>query len=564
VKSEQVFFTDWNERTNRFLKHARGVVHIGAHEGQEAGLYAERGLPVLWVEALPDVFEKLERNIKPYYGQIALNKCLADSDDNFFTLNIASNAGQSSSIFALGEHKKIWPEVRYESAIPFMGIRFDSVVRNEHINLALYNAAVLDVQAAELLVLKGMGDTLAAFDWIRCECADFEIYKGGCQLKDLEEFLLPRDYIPARADLARHDPGIGSCYEVLFVKKTVWDALTDKEREEIYRRSELTREHEEAMLRPAQPIRMHRVKPHGEVLCTKCAVKLDPAYVYSGELRGVAGYYCADCAGVITRQAPALPAISIDGKKEYKVYAAMSSPRLGFQAVGDCIYAGLGRFNIPLGRNEGAFWHHGLQLSIEEGLRLGADFILTLDYDTVFEPTDIAKLVNFLLENPTIGAAVPLQQRREGGNLLATTGDEVNFSDYAVPIAMGHFGLTLFRREVFEKLSKPWFYEQPDPNGSWGSYRVDADMGFWHKCQEAEIWVYLCLDVVVGHLELVATYPDQDLKTKYCNLATLRSRGFAKPDGVFDRMQAGGVKMLNMCTPDELQFPEIKLQEATA
>lgn len=514
--TNEEFFADWDERTNRFLKHARGVVHIGAHEGQEAPLYAERGLPVVWIEGYYEAYRKLQATVSKYSNQKAYYALLADTDNKLYSFNIANNEGQSSSIFGLEKHAEVWPEVGYVETRQVEAERFDSFLNtaSAHFRLTDYNAAVLDVQAAELLVLRGMGDTLSAFDWIRCECADFEIYKGGCEFKDLDDFLEPLGYVIVRKDLARHNAGIGSCYEVLWAKRSVWSALSGTEQDELLRKTAIERE------------------------CEKAWDQTAPT--------------------------PALSTISTDGKNNVKVYAAMSSGRLGFQSTGDCIYAGLGRFNIPLGRNEGAFWHHGLQLSIEEGLRLGADFILTLDHDTIFVPEDIAKLVTFLLDNPQIGAAVPLQQRREGGNLLATSSEEVDMSAAGVPIAMGHFGLTLFRREVFEKLSKPWFYEKADPTGSWGNYRVDADMGFWHKCQEAEIWVYLCLDVVVGHLELVATYPDQDLKTKYCNLSQVRSAGFAAPAGVFDRKQASGVRSLNMCTPEELQFPQIKPQEATA
>ena len=37
------------------------------------------------------------------------------------------------------------------------------------------------------------------------------------------------------------------------------------------------------------------------------------------------------------------------------------------------------------------------------------------------------------------------------------------------------FGMTIFRASVFEKLSKPWFWEKPDPNGGWSVGRIDAD-----------------------------------------------------------------------------------------
>ena len=45
------------------LRKARGVVHLGANSGQERFIYARRGLDVVWVEAIPEVFAELQRNI---------------------------------------------------------------------------------------------------------------------------------------------------------------------------------------------------------------------------------------------------------------------------------------------------------------------------------------------------------------------------------------------------------------------------------------------------------------------------------------------------------------------
>ena len=40
-----------------FLREITGLIHVGAHYGQERKIYAKRDLNVLWVEAAPDSFE---------------------------------------------------------------------------------------------------------------------------------------------------------------------------------------------------------------------------------------------------------------------------------------------------------------------------------------------------------------------------------------------------------------------------------------------------------------------------------------------------------------------------
>src|SRR5918993_5813804 len=52
-----------------FLRDTRGVIHVGAHVGQERERYSQYGLRVLWVEPLPDHFAALQRNIAAYRDQ---------------------------------------------------------------------------------------------------------------------------------------------------------------------------------------------------------------------------------------------------------------------------------------------------------------------------------------------------------------------------------------------------------------------------------------------------------------------------------------------------------------
>src|SRR5262245_63919006 len=102
---------NWEERTNYFLKHVRGVVHIGANTGQERDIYYD--LPVLWVEPLEEAFTALQKNIAGYPKQQAYRYLLTDKDGIEYDFGVANNGGQSSSIFDFHLHKEIWPQVGY-------------------------------------------------------------------------------------------------------------------------------------------------------------------------------------------------------------------------------------------------------------------------------------------------------------------------------------------------------------------------------------------------------------------------------------------------------------------
>lgn len=63
------------------LNKVKGVIHVGASEGQERDLYNNYGLNVLWIEPIPQIYQKLQNNIKNYSRQIGLNYLVTDKDN---------------------------------------------------------------------------------------------------------------------------------------------------------------------------------------------------------------------------------------------------------------------------------------------------------------------------------------------------------------------------------------------------------------------------------------------------------------------------------------------------
>jgi FkbM family methyltransferase len=181
---------------NSWLGQVDNIVHVGANAGQEMWLYNAYELGVLWIEPIPWVFAELEKNIKAYPKQRACQALVVDVSNKTFTFNIASNGGQSSSIFDLGEHKDLWPEVVYTDRIDVISRTLDDILVNDPIK---YDGLVMDVQGAELLVLKGAADLLAQFQFIKAEAADFELYKGAATTNELVRFLSGFDLVRREA-----------------------------------------------------------------------------------------------------------------------------------------------------------------------------------------------------------------------------------------------------------------------------------------------------------------------------------------------------------------------------
>ena len=199
-----------------FLRDARGVIHVGAHVGQERERYSQYGLRVLWVEPLPDHFALLERNIAPFPRQRAIQCLVTDQDDVEYPFHVTSNAGGSSSILPLDMHKDIWPDVTTTRTITLRSKTLPTALREQQIDASAYDALVMDTQGSELLVLWGAAPLLSTFKYIKAEVADFEAYTGCCQLAQVESFLAKHGFQEhARNVIAQH-PGGGRYFDVVF------------------------------------------------------------------------------------------------------------------------------------------------------------------------------------------------------------------------------------------------------------------------------------------------------------------------------------------------------------
>lgn len=183
-----------NHEIDQFLRKARGVIHVGANSGQERDIYSLRGLKVIWIEPIPEIFKVLENNIRGYEGQRAFNALVTDCDGQEYTFNVASNRGQSSSILPMKGHKELWPQVSYERTIHLKGRTLPSLLEEKGIDVSGFDTLVMDTQGSELLVLKGAEILLDGFRYIKTEVPDFEAYTGCCRLEDISAFLTKRGY----------------------------------------------------------------------------------------------------------------------------------------------------------------------------------------------------------------------------------------------------------------------------------------------------------------------------------------------------------------------------------
>lgn len=177
-----------------FARHSvrpDGVLHLGANTGQEAEIYHRHKIPqVVWVEALPHVCAQLRRHIVEFPGQMAIEACVSDVDGAEVEFHEASNQGQSSSLLALGTHKKDHPTVHYIRTFKLKTVRVDTLLAQRGILLqGKYWFLNVDLQGAELLALRGMGDLLLSFKWSYIEVNSKEVYQGCPLVGEIDRYL---------------------------------------------------------------------------------------------------------------------------------------------------------------------------------------------------------------------------------------------------------------------------------------------------------------------------------------------------------------------------------------
>lgn len=179
----------------RFKIQATGVLHIGANRGQEFADYNRHGITKqIWIEALPNVFEDLCRNVSGK-DVVCLNECISDVDDHEVDFHESNNESQSSSFLELGVHKEIHPTVEYIGTTKMKTKRIDTILTREQ--LQGYQLLNIDIQGPELLALKGMGILLHHFKYAIIEINMRETYVGGAMVDEIDNYMSIFNFVRA-------------------------------------------------------------------------------------------------------------------------------------------------------------------------------------------------------------------------------------------------------------------------------------------------------------------------------------------------------------------------------
>lgn len=175
---------DLKHLVDKYNLKINGVLHIGAHYGQEDLIYGELNIDNrIYFEPLLKNFSILENKVskKSQCIRTALGNQVGE-----VLMNVEeANNGMSSSILEPSIHLDQYPHIKFNSKelVPITKLDMISFDRS------IMNFINIDVQGYELEVFKGSNYTLKYVDYIMSEVNRAEVYKNCVQVDDLDQFL---------------------------------------------------------------------------------------------------------------------------------------------------------------------------------------------------------------------------------------------------------------------------------------------------------------------------------------------------------------------------------------
>lgn len=202
--------------TDHDVRDVTGVLHLGAHLGEEADQY-DHDLPwaddrrsVVWVEANPTLLPKLNAHVFRRPGHEVVN-ALVDNAVRDVTFHVASN-GESSSVLALGTHATEHPEVTYVGDIQATTTTVDRLAAGAG-GWDDLNFLNIDLQGLELRALEGAEEFLKHCRYVYAEVNRKPLYVGCPLIREIDQHLT--DFTRTATAWTRHGWG-----DALYTRKT--------------------------------------------------------------------------------------------------------------------------------------------------------------------------------------------------------------------------------------------------------------------------------------------------------------------------------------------------------
>lgn len=180
---------DFNFLIQKYSLNINGVIHAGAHHGQEYIYYKQNNInDIIFFEPVQSTFKVLQDNLKNDQNVICVNKALGSENKKTLIYTTPQHDGQSSSILEPHLHTQQYPNIKFTSQEEIEVIKLDDYMKENALGNN-FNLLTMDVQGYELEILKGSTKTLEHVDYIYTEINTNYLYKNCVLVGELDEFL---------------------------------------------------------------------------------------------------------------------------------------------------------------------------------------------------------------------------------------------------------------------------------------------------------------------------------------------------------------------------------------
>ena len=205
---------------NRYNLNINGIIHVGAHKAEELNDYLDIGVTnIIWIEVFEHLIPFIEDRIKNnWWDSVETNQkvfryLVSDVYDKIENFYVSSNL-ESSSVLKPKKHLEKHPHIQFKEPIQMKAKTLDTIMIKEKVDVDNYNFINMDVQGAELKVLKGAINILHKIDYIYSEVNVSELYEGCVLIEEMDNFLKSFGFERVETDINEYDWG-----DALFIKR---------------------------------------------------------------------------------------------------------------------------------------------------------------------------------------------------------------------------------------------------------------------------------------------------------------------------------------------------------
>ena len=176
-----------------------GVIHIGAHFGEEAKDYIDNGITeMVFFEPLSESLKVLEENLSYIANDanVMIYPVALGNETKDVEMYVSNRDRMCSSILKPKVVLEQYPDITFDERETVEMMRLDDT----ELEFDKFNFLNIDVQGYELEVLKGGAKTLENIDYIYTEINRAEVYENTPHVDELDTYLKPYGFTRVESD----------------------------------------------------------------------------------------------------------------------------------------------------------------------------------------------------------------------------------------------------------------------------------------------------------------------------------------------------------------------------